>query len=63
MIRHRTPGEKRTQAAAEGAVTRAMARARPPEPPNDDQRLGELFPFITPARAQQIRHEIQETQC
>ncbi|BAL85485.1 hypothetical protein AMIS_2650 [Actinoplanes missouriensis 431] len=58
MIRHLTPGEKRTQAAAAAAVARAMARATrtPQEPEPADS-------WITPARARQIRHQIEETQC
>jgi hypothetical protein len=59
MIRHRTPGEKRTQAAAQAAVARAWARTQPAAPPDDDTRLGELYPYVTPARARQIRQQIE----
>jgi hypothetical protein len=59
MIRHRTPGEQRTHAAAQAAITRAWARTRTTPPPDDDTRLGELYPYVTHARARQIRLQIE----
>ena len=58
-MRHLTPGEKRTQAAALAAVARAQAHIRPPQPPDAD--LAAAYPYVTHARAAQIRREIQET--
>lgn len=51
---HRTPGEKRTQAAAAAAVARAHARAtsKPPEPETG-------APYITPTQARLIRLRIE----
>lgn len=61
MTPHLTPGEKRTRASAAAAIARALAHTRPPPAPDDDQRLGELYPYITHTRAAEIRREIQET--
>lgn len=61
MTQHRTPSEKRAHAAGQAAIARAWARTRPPPDPDDDRQLGELYPYVTPARARQIRHEIEET--
>ncbi|WP_433793957.1 hypothetical protein [Actinoplanes sp. CA-252034] len=63
MIRHRTPAEKRADAAAEAAIARAWAHTQPPTPHDKDTRLGELHPYVTPARARQIRLHIEETTC
>jgi hypothetical protein len=63
MTRHLTPGEHRTKTAATAAIARAHAHIRPPQLPDDGQRLGELYPYVTPARARQIRLEHEETQC
>lgn len=60
MTRHLTPAEKRTRANAAAAVARALTHTRTP-PRDDDQRLGELYPYVTHARARQIRQEIEET--
>ncbi len=60
MTGHRTPGEKRTAAAAQAAVARAMARAAPPPSQDDDQALAQLYPYVTHQRAAQIRRELQE---
>ena len=59
MTRHLTPGEKRTRASAAAAVARAMAHTRPAQ--DEDQALAAAYPYITHARAAQIRREIQET--
>lgn len=59
MTRHLTPGEKRTRANAAAAVARAAARARPAQ--DDEADLAAAYPYVTHARAAQIRREIQET--
>jgi hypothetical protein len=61
MNRHLTPGEQRARASAAQAVTRAQAHTRPPPPEDDDHALGALYPYVTHARAKQIRQQIQET--
>jgi hypothetical protein len=61
MTGHLTAGEKRSRASAAAAVARALAHTRPPPPEDDDERLGALYPYVTHARAAQIRREIQET--
>lgn len=59
MTRHLTAGEKRTRANAAAAVARAAARANRPH--DDDEALAAAYPYVTHARAAQIRREIQET--
>jgi hypothetical protein len=61
MTRHLTQGEKRARASAQAAIARAQAHTRPPAEPDDDFRLGALYPYVTTARARQIRHELEET--
>ena len=59
--RHLTPGEQRTRAAAAAAIARATARATRRPAQDDDADLAAAYPGITPARARQIRLEIQES--
>lgn len=63
LPRHRTPSERRAQQSAQTAIARAWARATPaPEPAHgDDQALADAYPYVTPARAAEIRHEIEES--
>ncbi|MEU4777491.1 hypothetical protein [Micromonospora sp. NPDC023633] len=58
--RHRTPGERRAHASAQAAIARALAHTTPPPAPDADEELGAQYPYVTPARARQIRHEIEE---
>ncbi|AYF30626.1 hypothetical protein CSH63_24915 [Micromonospora tulbaghiae] len=58
--RHQTPGMKRAHASAQTAIARALAHV-PPPPTEDDQAIAEQYPYVTPTRARQIRHEIEET--
>lgn len=58
---HRTARERAAQASAAAAVARALAHTRPPPPETDNEQLSRLYPYVTPARAQAIRHEIKET--
>ena len=58
---HRTAGEKRAAASAQTAIARALAHTRPPPAQDDDEALGRQYPYVTHARARQIRHEHQET--
>lgn len=60
LPRHRTTGERRAHQAAQTAIARARAHIPPPPDEDDDERLGRLHPYVTPARARQIRHEIEE---
>ncbi|MBM0203244.1 hypothetical protein JNW90_09070 [Micromonospora sp. STR1s_5] len=57
--RHRTPGERRAQASAQTAIARALAHTTPPPAADTDEELGERYPYVTPARAREIRHEIE----
>lgn len=59
--RHLTPGMKRARASAQAAIARALAHVPPPPAQDDDEELGRRYPYVTPARARQIRHEIEET--
>ncbi|MEV6800543.1 hypothetical protein AB0M91_19680 [Micromonospora rifamycinica] len=55
---------KRARASAQAAIARALAHVPPPPPPpaeDDDEALSRQYPYVTPARARQIRHEIEET--
>jgi len=61
MTVHLTAGEKRARSSAAAAVARAQAHTRPPAAQDDDTTLGALYPYVTHARAAQIRREIQET--
>ncbi|SCL16431.1 hypothetical protein GA0074692_0028 [Micromonospora pallida] len=59
--RHLTPGMKRARASAREAIRRAQAHVPPPAPEDDDEALGRQYPYVTPARARAIRHELEET--
>jgi hypothetical protein len=61
MTRHLTAGEQRARASAAAAIARAHGHTRPQPAQDDDARLGELYPYITHARAKEIRHETEET--
>ncbi|RLK13303.1 hypothetical protein DER29_4320 [Micromonospora sp. M71_S20] len=63
LPRHRTPGERRAQASAQAAIARALAHVPPPPAEEDEFVLGQQYPYVTPARARQIRHEIEETRA
>lgn len=60
--RHLTPGMRRARASAQQAIARAQAHVPPPPPPaaEDDDVLARQYPYVTPARARQIRHDIEE---
>ena len=58
MTGHLTPREKAARASAATAIARARAHIRPPQ--DDDHDLAALYPYVTQARARQIRHELQE---
>jgi hypothetical protein len=60
LPRHRTARERRAQQSAQAAIARAHAHTRP-APAEDDFDLGRQYPYVTPARARQIRHELEET--
>lgn len=59
--RHLTPGMRRARASAQTAIARAQAHISPPPAQDDDEALAAQYPYVTPARARQIRHEIEET--
>ncbi|MEU7590699.1 hypothetical protein AB0A95_30960 [Micromonospora sp. NPDC049230] len=59
--RHRTAGERRAQASAQTAIARALAHTTPPPALDADEELGRQYPYVTPARARQIRHEVEES--
>lgn len=59
--RHRTAAERRAATSAQAAITRARAHTRPAAEEPDDDTLGRLYPYVTPARARQIRQQIEET--
>lgn len=59
--RHRTASERRAHTSAQTAIARARAHTTPPPAPDDDEQRGRQYPYVTPARAKQIRHEIQES--
>jgi hypothetical protein len=62
--RHLTPGMKRARASAQAAIARALAHVPPPPPPppeDADDALSRQYPYVTPARAAEIRREIEET--
>jgi ADP-ribosylglycohydrolase len=59
MTGHLTAGQKRTRASAAAAVAQALAHTRPAQP--DDTALAQTYPYVTTARARQIRHELEET--
>jgi len=62
--RHLIPGMKRARASAQAAIARALAHVPPaplPTAEDPDELLGRQYPYVTPARAREIRHEIQET--
>lgn len=62
MSPHLTARDKAARKSAQAAVARAWAHTRPPAPPEDDaQHLGDLYPYVTHARARQIRQEIEES--
>ncbi|MCX4470482.1 hypothetical protein OOK41_09200 [Micromonospora sp. NBC_01655] len=58
---HLTPGMRRARASAQAAIARARAHVPPPPAEDDDAALGRQYPYVTHARARQIRHEIEET--
>lgn len=59
MTRHLTPGEKRAQERGRAAVARALAHTRPPPAQDDEADLAARYPYITTARAREIRLEIE----
>jgi len=42
------------------AITRARAHVPPPADPAGDDALSRQYPYVTPARARQIREEIEQ---
>jgi hypothetical protein len=58
---HRTAGERRAHQSAQAAIARAHAHTPPPAPHDPDDELGRRYPYVTAARAKQIRHELEET--
>jgi len=61
LPRHRTPREKAAQQSAQDAIARALAHTRPTPTDDPDEELGRLYPYVTAARARDIRLEIEET--
>lgn len=57
--RHRTAGERRAQQSAQTAIARAQAHTRPTAQEPDDDTLSRFYPYVTPARAREIRHELE----
>jgi hypothetical protein len=58
MTRHLTAREIAAQRSAQAAIARAQAHTRPPSTPDPDEELGRQYPYVTPARAREIRAEL-----